>query len=115
MTAPQSAPSDLQYDEIAPGSGELAKSGDRVSVHYRGMLTDGTEFDSSYSRGEPISFVLGQGRVIAGWEQGIALMRKGGKARLTIPPHLAYGDRGAGGVIPPRATLIFDVELVDIR
>ena len=105
----------LQYVEVLAGTGEAPKAGDIVSVHYRGTLADGTEFDSSYSRNEPISFALGTGQVIPGWDEGIALMRKGGKARLIIPPNLAYGSRGAGGVIPPNATLTFEVELVDIR
>jgi peptidylprolyl isomerase len=108
-------PSGLQYVELAPGSGPAPKPGDIVSVHYTGTLTDGTVFDSSYKRGEPIKFELGSGQVIPGWDEGIALMKKGGKARLTIPPSLAYGERGAGGVIPPNATLIFEVELVDVQ
>lgn len=107
--------SGLQYIEVEPGEGDLAQAGDVVDVHYRGSLADGTEFDSSYARGEPIQFVLGTGAVIPGWDEGIALMRKGGKATLIIPPNLAYGERGAGGVIPPNATLTFEVELVDIR
>ncbi len=106
--------SGLQFIEIAPGTGELAQPGELVAVHYRGTLADGTEFDSSYSRGQPIQFVLGRGMVIAGWDEGIALMREGGKARLIIPPELAYGSQGAGGVIPPNATLTFEVELVEI-
>lgn len=106
-------PSGLQFIELAPGAGELAKPGDLVKVHYRGTLADGTEFDSSYGRGEPIEFVLGQGQVIPGWDEGIAMLRKGGKATLIIPPNLAYGEGGAGGVIPPNATLTFEVELVD--
>jgi len=100
---------------LAPGSGDLARPGDVVDVHYRGTLADGTQFDSSHSRGQPIQFILGQGMVIAGWDEGVAMMRKGGKARLIIPPQLAYGSRGAGGVIPPNATLNFEVELVEIR
>ncbi len=108
-------PSGLQYIEIQPGTGEQAQPGDVVSVHYTGTLQDGTKFDSSLDRNEPITFVLGQGMVIAGWDEGIALMKVGGKARLVIPPNLAYGERGAGGVIPPNATLIFDVELVDAQ
>jgi peptidylprolyl isomerase len=107
--------SGLQFIELAPGSGELAQAGDLVSVHYRGTLADGTEFDSSYSRGQPIEFVLGQGQVIPGWDEGIAMLRTGGKARLIIPPDLAYGASGAGGVIPPNATLTFEVELVEIQ
>jgi peptidylprolyl isomerase len=108
-------PSGLTFIELAPGSGDLARPGDVVDVHYRGTLADGTQFDSSHSRGQPIQFILGQGMVIAGWDEGIAMMRKGGKARLIIPPQLAYGSRGAGGVIPPNATLNFEVELVEIR
>jgi peptidylprolyl isomerase len=107
--------SGLQYIEVSPGTGEAPKAGDLVSVHYRGTLSDGKVFDSSYERGQPISFALGTGQVIPGWDEGIALMRKGGKARLIIPPNLAYGSRGAGGVIPPDATLTFEVELVEIR
>ena len=108
-------PSGLTFIELAPGSGDLARPGDVVDVHYRGTLANGTQFDSSYSRGQPLQFILGQGMVIAGWDEGISMMRKGGKARLIIPPQLAYGSRGAGGVIPPDATLTFEVELVEIR
>ncbi len=107
--------SGLQYTEIVAGTGEAPKPGDIVSVHYTGTLTNGVVFDSSYGRGQPIQFPLGQGRVIAGWDEGIGLMKTGGKARLTIPPALGYGAQGAGGVIPPNATLIFDVELVGIQ
>lgn len=106
--------SGLQYIELQPGSGEAPQPGQIVAVHYRGTLADGTEFDNSYTRGEPITFTLGQGMVIPGWDEGIALMRKGAKARLIIPPDLGYGAAGAGGVIPPNATLTFEVELVDI-
>ncbi|MGX1023135.1 peptidylprolyl isomerase [Flavobacterium sp. CS20] len=96
-------------------SGEQPQVGDNVSVHYEGRLIDGTVFDSSFKRDKPITFPLGQRRVIAGWDEGIALMKKGEKATLVIPPDLGYGPRGAGGVIPPNAYLIFDVELVDIK
>ncbi len=95
--------------------GEQPQAGDKVSVHYEGRLIDGTVFDSSFKRDKPITFPLGQRRVIAGWDEGIALLKKGEKATLVIPPDLGYGPRGAGGVIPPNAYLIFDVELVDIK
>jgi peptidylprolyl isomerase len=107
--------SGLQYIEETAGEGREAEPGTRVSVHYTGMLDDGTVFDSSYDRGEPISFVLGIGQVIPGWDEGIDLMAAGGKGRLIIPSELAYGSAGAGGVIPPDATLTFDVELVDVQ
>ncbi|MCB0045661.1 MAG: FKBP-type peptidyl-prolyl cis-trans isomerase [Caldilineaceae bacterium] len=107
--------SGLQYVEEVAGDGRAAEAGDKVFVHYTGMLDDGTVFDSSYDRGQPISFVLGMGQVISGWDEGIDLMAIGGKARLIIPPELAYGATGAGGVIPPDATLTFDVELVDVQ
>jgi len=106
--------SGLQYMEVEAGDGTTPQAGDIVSVHYTGTLTNGVVFDSSYQRNEPLSFPLGVGMVISGWDEGIGLMQKGGKARLTIPPELAYGESGAGGVIPPNATLIFDVELVDV-
>jgi len=106
--------SGLEYIEIESGSGAQAEKGRIVSVHYTGKFQDGKVFDSSHSRGEPISFPLGTGSVIKGWDEGIALMKVGGKAQLIIPPNLAYGESGAGGVIPPNATLIFDVELVSI-
>lgn len=106
--------SGLEYTEIVAGAGAAPKPGDIVSVNYTGTLTNGTVFDSSYKRNQPFKFPLGQGQVIKGWDEGIALMKQGGKARLTIPPELGYGARGAGGVIPPNATLIFEVELVGI-
>jgi len=107
--------SGLQYVMIEEGSGEMPQTGDLVQVHYTGTLEDGTKFDSSVDRGEPFEFVLGRGQVIQGWDEGIALLREGGKAKLIIPPELAYGERGAGGVIPPNATLIFDVELLSFK
>ena len=107
--------SGLEYIEIEAGTGAQAEAGKTVSVHYTGKFQDGKVFDSSISRGEPITFPLGQGRVIKGWDEGIVLMKVGDKAQLIIPPELAYGERGAGGVIPPNATLVFDVELVAVK
>ena len=103
----------LTYEEIECGDGEEAKEGDTVSVHYTGTLEDGTEFDSSVG-GDPFEFTIGAGSVIEGWEKGVPGMRVGGKRKLTIGPDLAYGDSGAGGVIPPGATLIFEIELLEI-
>lgn len=105
--------SGLFYKITREGTGDQPTKGSNVSVHYRGMLLDGTVFDSSYQRNEPIGFPLGEGRVIAGWDEGIALLKKGSAAKFIIPSELAYGSRGAGGVIPPNAILIFEVELVD--
>jgi len=105
---------DLSFEVIAEGDGETAKNGMQVSVHYQGRLTDGTIFDDSQKRGMPFSFTLGSGQVIPGWEQGIAGMKIGEKRVLTIPPELGYGAAGAGGGIPPNATLVFDVELVAV-
>ena len=105
---------DLSFEVIAEGDGETAKNGMQVSVHYQGRLTDGTVFDDSQKRGTPFSFTLGSGQVIPGWEQGIVGMKIGEKRVLTIPPELGYGAAGAGGVIPPNATLVFDVELVSV-
>jgi FKBP-type peptidyl-prolyl cis-trans isomerase FkpA len=112
--AAQPTPTDLVIEELTPGTGAAAQLGDTVSVHYTGWLTDGTQFDSSYDRGQPFTFTLGTGGVIQGWDQGVPGMQPGGKRRLTIPPDLAYGA-GGRGVIPPNATLIFEVELVEIR
>lgn len=107
--------SGLRYKIIQEGNGPKAEAGKTVFVHYKGMFPDGGVFDSSYKRNEPIDFPLGQGNVIPGWDEGIALLKVGDKARFVIPPHLGYGARGAGGVIPPNATLMFDVELMDIK
>lgn len=107
--------SGLEYAILEEGEGEVAAAGDTVRVHYVGFLTNGTRFDSSYQNGEPIEFPLGQGRVIPGWDEGIAGMRVGERRQLRIPPELAYGADGAPGVIPPNSTLIFDVQLVDVQ
>jgi peptidyl-prolyl cis-trans isomerase A (cyclophilin A) len=106
--------SGLRYQIIQEGSGVKAEKGKNVTVHYKGQLSDGTVFDSSYKRNEPIDFPLGVGQVISGWDEGIQLLKVGDKARFVIPSHLGYGSRGAGGVIPPDATLIFDVELMNV-
>lgn len=113
-TKPTMEPKDLEIKVTKPGTGAKTKKGDLVSVHYTGKLVNGTVFDSSIQRGTPIQFALGEGRVIQGWEQGILGMQVGEKRTLTIPSKLGYGEQGAGGVIPPNATLIFDVELVKI-
>ena len=107
--------SGLRYQIIQKGDGAKAEKGKNVSVHYKGQLADGTVFDSSYKRNEPIDFPLGVGQVISGWDEGIQLLKVGDKARFVIPSHLGYGSRGAGGVIPPDATLIFDVELMKVK
>lgn len=106
--------SGLQYIEIEEGTGATPQTGQTVTVHYTGTLTDGTKFDSSRDRNRPFSFRLGTGQVIRGWDEGLSTMKVGGQRRLIIPPELGYGARGAGGVIPPNATLVFDVELISI-
>jgi peptidylprolyl isomerase len=108
-------PADLQITDIREGDGDVAKAGDMVQVHYVGVAySTGEEFDSSYDRGDPLEFQLGAGRVIAGWDQGVQGMKVGGRRQLVIPPHLAYGDRGAGNVIAPGETLIFVCDLVAV-
>lgn len=107
--------SGLRYKMIQKGTGKKAENGKVVAVHYTGQLEDGKVFDSSIPRKKPIEFPLGQGNVIEGWDEGIALLQVGDKARFVIPSHLGYGSRGAGGAIPPNATLIFDVELIDVK
>ncbi|MGQ0667066.1 MAG: FKBP-type peptidyl-prolyl cis-trans isomerase [Nitrospiraceae bacterium] len=108
-------PSGLKYIDQTIGTGDLAVAGTTTTVHYTGWLENGKKFDSSVDRGQPFSFPLGAGRVIKGWDEGVAGMKVGGKRKLTIPSTLGYGTRGAGGVIPPNATLIFDVELLVVR
>jgi FKBP-type peptidyl-prolyl cis-trans isomerase FkpA len=117
-----STPTGLQIDDRVTGSGDTAQAGQTVTVHYTGWLHDqnaagrrGLKFDSSRDRGEPFSFRLGKGEVIRGWDEGVAGMKVGGRRTLTIPPDYGYGAQGAGGVIPPNATLVFDVELLDVR
>jgi peptidylprolyl isomerase len=107
--------SGLGYVEIVEGAGARPKTGDTVSVHYTGWLKSGTKFDSSHDRGQPLEFPIGRGRVIKGWDEGVGTMKVGGKRKLIIPAHLGYGESGAGGVIPPGATLIFEVELMGVK
>lgn len=112
---PVTTKSGLKYWDIKKGTGETATEGKTVKVHYTGWLTNGTKFDSSVDRKEPFEFHLGAGDVIRGWDEGVAGMQVGGKRQLRIPPDLGYGNRGAGGVIPPGATLVFDVELLGVK
>lgn len=107
--------SGLQYEDVVVGTGRQAQVGDTASVHYTGWLQNGTKFDSSVDRKQPFSFRVGAGQVIKGWDEGVGTMKIGGKRKLVIPPALGYGARGAGNVIPPNATLTFDVELLDLR
>jgi FKBP-type peptidyl-prolyl cis-trans isomerase len=111
FSEPQSG---LEIEDLVVGGGATAEVGDTVSVHYTGTLRDGTKFDSSYDRGEPFSFTIGKGSVIAGWEKGIVGMKVGGKRKLTIPPELGYGEKDMGK-IPPNSTLIFEIELLDVQ
>ncbi|HYS11429.1 MAG TPA: FKBP-type peptidyl-prolyl cis-trans isomerase [Myxococcales bacterium] len=107
--------SNVKVEDLVVGTGAEAIKGKMVSVHYTGWLTDGTKFDSSKDRDQPFQFPLGRGQVIQGWDQGVQGMKVGGKRKLTIPPELGYGAEGAGGVIPPNATLVFEVELLGVR
>ena len=111
---PTTTPSGLQYWDVVVGTGATAQPGNNVKVHYSGFLTNGKKFDSSRDRGEPFVFPLGAGQVIKGWDEGVAGMKAGGQRQLRIPPELGYGASGAGSVIPPNATLIFDVELLEV-
>jgi FKBP-type peptidyl-prolyl cis-trans isomerase FkpA len=104
----------LAIEDLTVGTGDLASAGQKVTVHYTGWLTDGTKFDSSKDRNDPFVFGLGKRQVIAGWDEGVQGMRVGGVRKLTVPPALGYGARGAGGVIPPNATLVFEVELLGV-
>ena len=115
-TAPVTEPvTKLKIEDLVVGAGAEAKIGDTLSMNYTGWLQNGAKFDSSLDHGQPFQFVLGRGNVIAGWDQGIVGMKVGGKRKLTIPPSLGYGANGAGGVIPPNATLIFEVDLLEIK
>ena len=111
---PTTTPTGLTIEDIVVGDGAAASAGQKVKVHYTGWLTNGTKFDSSKDRNDPFVFPLGAGRVIKGWDEGVQGMKVGGKRKLTIPPALGYGARGAGGVIPPNATLVFEVELLGV-
>ena len=111
----QKEPGDLQIEDLVVGTGAEAQIGNTLSVHYKGTLLNGTMFDSSYNRGTPFQFPLGMGRVIQGWDQGVKGMKVGGKRKLVIPPELAYGAAGVPGAIPPNSTLVFEVELLDVK
>jgi len=111
----ETTPSGLQYTDVKVGTGASPKTGQTAVVHYTGWLVDGKKFDSSKDRGQPFQFAVGRGQVIKGWDEGVATMKVGGTRKLLIPPALAYGASGAGGVIPPNATLTFEVELLEIR
>jgi peptidylprolyl isomerase len=108
-------PSGLQYEDLVPGSGDSPQPGKQVTVHYTGWLTNGTKFDSSVDRNEPFTFIIGAGQVIPGWDEGVMSMKIGGKRKLVIPSQLGYGVAGAGSDIPPNATLVFEVVLLDIK
>lgn len=108
-------PSELKIKDLAKGKGKKAEKGKKLTVHYIGKLEDGKIFDNTYDKGRPFSFVLGKGNVIKGWEIGIEGMREGGKRRLTIPPHLGYGESGVRGLIPPNSTIIFEIELIKVE
>jgi FKBP-type peptidyl-prolyl cis-trans isomerase len=114
-TPPQGQVTELKIEDTKVGTGAEAKTGDLVTVNYTGYLTDGTKFDSSLDSGQPFKFTIGKGEVIQGWDQGFAGMKVGGTRKLTIPPELGYGAQGAGGVIPPNAVLVFDVELLGVN
>lgn len=107
--------SGLQYEDLVAGSGNTPSPGKQVTVHYTGWLTDGTKFDSSLDKNQPFTFTIGKGEVVPGWDEGVMTMKIGGKRKLIIPPELGYGAAGAGGVIPPNATLVFEVILLDVR
>lgn len=115
LTNAKTTPSGLQYIDIVEGEGDTPKKGQNVTVHYTGTLESGKKFDSSVDRGTPFNFKIGVGQVIKGWDEGVGTMKVGGRRTLIIPAELGYGARGAGGVIPPNATLIFDVELLDVK